>query len=99
MGWKTKETTAQKKKRKAEANKLSNLLNSCKNREDCLLIALKRAMLQIKDNALPNPLEFLALQLVGSRDARDHEFILDFFPELDAAKTSENEFAMLNGGG
>jgi len=99
MGWKTKETLKVKAKRKAEANKLSNLLNSCKNREDCLLIALKRAMLQIKDNTLTNPLEVLAMQLVASRDARDHEFILDFFPDLEAAKAAENEFAALNSGG
>jgi len=100
MGWRTPKSIQDRKKRRALAKELSRALNSCKNEHDCLFIALKLAMLRIKyPGDCEDPLELLAMQLVASKDARDHEFILVHFPDLQAAHTAELEFAALNGGG
>ena len=100
MGWNTAKGAPERKKRRALVKELARALNSCKSEHDCLFIALKLAMLRIKyPSDCDDPSEQLAIQLVASKDARDHEFILVHFPELQAAKAAELEFAVLNSGG
>ncbi|MBI4067886.1 hypothetical protein HY413_00570 [Candidatus Kaiserbacteria bacterium] len=99
MGW-TRKNGKDRKKVRADARALSKSLDSCKSHNDCLLIANKMLLLR---NLFPadvdDPTEKVLMQLVASKDARDHEFILNYFPDSQAAKLAENELAVLNGGG
>ena len=94
MGWRKRQ-----KARHELVKKHFEHLNSCSNKEDCMRIALKVAMLALaypRDCPPMNQvLERLALQLVDSKDERDLEFILKLFAELKAAEIAERQLAVI----
>ncbi len=99
MKWTRKNGKVHKKVR-ADAKALSKSLDSCKSHNDCLLIANKMLLLRnLFPDDVDDPTEKVLMQLVASKDARDLEFILEYFRTSKAAEIAENELAVLSSGG